>query len=407
MAEIQVFKTKITNACALLRSNEPEITKFNQGFSFPPQIEECKAYIREKTALLNHLTKSINSAKQFHDACAKEAIETINVFTKDKLTTTTRTANLSEEDRNFIKGKKISIAQRNLLNVSPDILVGQDLLHQILDHNAADIKLPSGLVLTPTIFGYTISGTSGFTSSTRSNSEAQCSSVIVATPLISSKDDYKMDIKHLYELESLGINTDSGTDEASVIKFMEDYRKNHNYREWEHHCRISVHRRKGIIEEADNFSNSVANFYLPQRYVWTPSKSTKLRVVFDASSHAKDECSLNDVIFEGHSLTPLIHEVVLQIRTHLYTMEHRDVTRFIWVKDTSLPPAGNNLKYFRFCRVPFGINASPAILHQSILKHTEGSHQICRERLFQLPLRRQCTTRRKKCKRINSEISWI
>ncbi|KAK6009521.1 hypothetical protein OSTOST_25542, partial [Ostertagia ostertagi] len=59
-------------------SNEPEITKFNQGFSFPPQIEECKAYIREKTALLNHLTKSINSAKQFHDACAKEAIETIN-----------------------------------------------------------------------------------------------------------------------------------------------------------------------------------------------------------------------------------------------------------------------------------------------------------------------------------------
>ncbi|KAK6030794.1 Tas retrotransposon peptidase A16 [Ostertagia ostertagi] len=116
-------------------------------------------------------------------------LRNIPVFTKDKLTTTTRTANLSEEDRNFIKGKKISIAQRNLLpmNVSPDILIGQDLLHQILDHNAAVIKLPSGLVLTPTIFGYTISGTSGFPSSTKSNSEAQCSSLIVATPLISQK----------------------------------------------------------------------------------------------------------------------------------------------------------------------------------------------------------------------------
>ncbi|XGW35534.1 hypothetical protein V3C99_019061 [Haemonchus contortus] len=78
MAEIQVFKTKITNACTLLRSNEPEVMQFNQRFAFPLQIEECKAYIREKTALLNHLARSINAAKQFHDACVKEAIETIN-----------------------------------------------------------------------------------------------------------------------------------------------------------------------------------------------------------------------------------------------------------------------------------------------------------------------------------------
>uniref|UniRef100_A0A7I4Z5K3 Uncharacterized protein n=1 Tax=Haemonchus contortus TaxID=6289 RepID=A0A7I4Z5K3_HAECO len=77
---------------------------------------------------------------------------------------------------------------------------------------------------------------------------------------------------------------------------------------------------EGVIEEAKDFSNSVATFYLPHRHVWTPLKSTKLRIVFDASSHAKDELGLNDVIFEGHSLTPLIHEVVLQFRTHLNTM---------------------------------------------------------------------------------------
>ncbi|KAK6009235.1 hypothetical protein OSTOST_25864 [Ostertagia ostertagi] len=47
MAEIQVYKTKITNACVLLRSYEPEFT-------------------------------NINSAKQFHHDCAKEAIETID-----------------------------------------------------------------------------------------------------------------------------------------------------------------------------------------------------------------------------------------------------------------------------------------------------------------------------------------
>uniref|UniRef100_A0A183FVZ8 Integrase_H2C2 domain-containing protein n=1 Tax=Heligmosomoides polygyrus TaxID=6339 RepID=A0A183FVZ8_HELPZ len=76
----------------------------------------------------------------------------------------------------------------------------------------------------------------------------------------------------------------------------------------------------GIIEEGKEEDGRLATFYPPHRHVWTPSKSTKLRVVFAASSHAGDELSLNDVIYEGHSLTPLIHEVLLKFRTHLYTM---------------------------------------------------------------------------------------
>ncbi|WKY11983.1 hypothetical protein Q1695_003502 [Nippostrongylus brasiliensis] len=152
---------------------------------------------------------------------------------------------------------------------------------------------------------------------------------------------------------------------------------------------LTSYLQEGIIEEAKNEADSLATFYLPHRHVWTPTKSTKLRVVFDASSHAKDELSLNDVIYEGHSLTPLIHEVLLKFRTHLFTMvadiqkaflqirlpsSHRDVTRFLWVKDILRPATGNNLKTLRFCRVPFGINASPAILNQCILKHIEGSN---------------------------------
>ncbi|KAK5965068.1 Pao retrotransposon peptidase [Trichostrongylus colubriformis] len=53
--------------------------------------------------------------------------------------------------------------------------------------------------------------------------------------------------------------------------------------------------------------------------------------------------------------------------------DHRDVTRFLWVKDIRRPAIGNNIICLRFCRVPFGINASPAILNQSILKHIEKS----------------------------------
>ncbi|XGW34476.1 hypothetical protein V3C99_018406 [Haemonchus contortus] len=151
---------------------------------------------------------------------------------------------------------------------------------------------------------------------------------------------------------------------------------------------LTTYLQEGVIEEAKNFSHGVATFYLPHRHVWSPSKSTKLRIVIDASSHAKGEYCLNDVIFEGHSLAPLIHEVVLQFRTHLNTMvadiqkaflqirlpkEHRHVTRFLWVKNPSLPLTGDNLRYFHFCRVAFGINASPAILNQSILKQIEQS----------------------------------
>ncbi|VDO48801.1 unnamed protein product [Haemonchus placei] len=78
MDEMQVFKTKITNACVLIKSNEPQVNNLSQAFVFPNQMEECKEYIEEGTSMLNYLEKSINSAKQFPNTCAKEAIENIS-----------------------------------------------------------------------------------------------------------------------------------------------------------------------------------------------------------------------------------------------------------------------------------------------------------------------------------------
>ncbi|VDO25502.1 unnamed protein product, partial [Heligmosomoides polygyrus] len=100
-----------------------------------------------------------------------------------------------------------------------------DLLNKVIDHETSANKLPSGLILTPTIFGYTISGASDKTAILTKNITSECSSLIIATPSLTAKDDYKENIKHLYELESLGINTDSDTDEASIVKFMDSYRK--------------------------------------------------------------------------------------------------------------------------------------------------------------------------------------
>uniref|UniRef100_A0A7I4XZK3 Uncharacterized protein n=1 Tax=Haemonchus contortus TaxID=6289 RepID=A0A7I4XZK3_HAECO len=46
-----------------------------------------------------------------------------------------------------------------------------------------------------------------------------------ATPVTLTNDSYKKDIKHVYELESLGISTRNDIDEAAVTKFMYNYRK--------------------------------------------------------------------------------------------------------------------------------------------------------------------------------------
>uniref|UniRef100_A0A7I5E619 DUF1758 domain-containing protein n=1 Tax=Haemonchus contortus TaxID=6289 RepID=A0A7I5E619_HAECO len=122
----------------------------------------------------------------------------IPVFTKDKLIAPTRTAKLSEVDRCFITKNRVPIAQRSLnpANVSPDILIGQDLLHRILDHNSAAIQLPSGLMLTPTIFGYTIPGTSTalMSAAMMQLRDAQCSSLLASAPVISSKGGSKTEL---------------------------------------------------------------------------------------------------------------------------------------------------------------------------------------------------------------------
>ncbi|EYC27487.1 hypothetical protein Y032_0009g755 [Ancylostoma ceylanicum] len=365
-------------------------------------------------------------------------LQRVSVYTKERLTAKTSTAQLSEADKRFIKDRRVTLAQADLKcsDVSPDLLIGQDLLSTIIDHSAPILHLPSGLILTPTVFGYTISGTSE--AHLTNDASSTCSSLIVATPFVTSpRDDYKKDIKHLYELESLGLNISNDSHEASMIKFMNNYRKSiviqngritagfpftEDVANLSDNFNVAIRRfqslfkvlqgdtekmflyndtlmdylKEGIIEDCNNAGTGIATFYLPHRHVWTPSKSTKLRVVFDASSHAKDQLSLNDVVYEGYSLSPLIHEILLRFRTHQYTMtadiqkaflqiqlpeDHRDVTRFLWVKDLSKPPQGSNLRYFRFCRVPFGVNAGPAILNQSLLKHIEETSSVLGQEL--------------------------
>ncbi|VDO29682.1 unnamed protein product [Heligmosomoides polygyrus] len=68
----------MTNACGLIKASEAEVNRLDQPFAFPEERKDCEEYIREKTAQLNHLMRTVMSNKQYHDNCLKEAIETIN-----------------------------------------------------------------------------------------------------------------------------------------------------------------------------------------------------------------------------------------------------------------------------------------------------------------------------------------
>ncbi|EPB67827.1 hypothetical protein ANCCEY_13083 [Ancylostoma ceylanicum] len=278
--------------------------------------EELKLRITGSTSFttsgMGELQESFNSnevqvtLKGLHSP--KKLKKIISTHEEKKLTTPLTTAELSEEDLNFISSSSITVAQQSLASttVSADLLIGQDLLSIIIDHSSSVLTLPSGLILTPTVFGYTISGTS--LTKAKTSAEVHGSALVIASPAISSREDYKQDIKNLYELESLGLKTENDPDEASIIKFMDDYRKtiqmkegvitagfpfNENVGKLKDNFNIAFRRlqallrtlredkeklriyddtfqtyiKEGLIEECAFNPTGVAAFYLPHRHV--------------------------------------------------------------------------------------------------------------------------------------------
>nr|CDJ95855.1 Retrotransposon domain containing protein [Haemonchus contortus] len=137
---------------------------------------------------------------------------------------------------------------------------------------------------------------------------------------------------------------------------------------------IEDHLRAGFIEEVDErVVNTHRVYYIPHQAVYKESSSTtKLRIVFDASSKVRGA---------GPTLLPDLVGILLRIRLHRLLLiadvekafhqirlqrSQRDVTRFLWLKDPYSPPSQDNLRIFRFTRIPFGINASPFMLAAAI-----------------------------------------
>ncbi|XP_068686960.1 uncharacterized protein [Montipora foliosa] len=142
----------------------------------------------------------------------------------------------------------------------------------------------------------------------------------------------------------------------------------------------------GIIERIDTTECPAVGkvHYLPHHgVVRRDALTTKLRIVFDASSRATSEDpSLNDCLYSGPSLTPTIFKILLRFRERKIALvgdiekaflnikvqeQDRNVLRFLWID--SLEKDDPELVLYRFCRVVFGVNSSPFLLNATLRHH--------------------------------------
>ena len=153
--------------------------------------------------------------------------------------------------------------------------------------------------------------------------------------------------------------------------------------------------KSGIIEVVPKSEEIIQNcFFLPHHGVIRQDKdTTKLRIVFDGSAKADNNVSLNDCLSKDPNHTPLIFDILLRFRFYkialvaniekafhqiLINPSDRDMLRFLWFENTDADQV--KILQYRFCRLPFGLKPSPAILmlfyRSTLLSTTLQSHLL-------------------------------
>ncbi|GFT27435.1 integrase catalytic domain-containing protein [Trichonephila clavipes] len=171
------------------------------------------------------------------------------------------------------------------------------------------------------------------------------------------------------QLENLGIEPVNENLNCNDDKILQEFEENIQFRD-----------EQNIVERS--FNTNVVDgleFYLPHRAVIRHDRSSsKLRIVFDASSHKRVKFSLNDSLHIGPNLYPDLFELLLSFRKHpiAFTVDikqafinvelddsDKNVTKFLWTDNPE------SLEVLRFNRVLFGINSSPFLLTATIKYH--------------------------------------
>ena len=131
----------------------------------------------------------------------------------------------------------------------------------------------------------------------------------------------------------------------------------------------------GVVEEVDETDSGTpgSTHFIPHREVLKEDRATtKLRVVYDASSKRNGHVSLNDCLETGPDLAPLIFDILLRFRMKKVALigdlekaflsigidpKQRDFLRFSWVNDINSD--NPTIKTLKFMSLAFGLTTSP------------------------------------------------
>ena len=146
---------------------------------------------------------------------------------------------------------------------------------------------------------------------------------------------------------------------------------------------LQEYEEEGIIERVTEVCQPGTSHYLPHRAVIKENRETsKIRIVFDGSSKQRDEPALNDLLYSGPCLLPLLYDILLRFRLGtiaitadikqaflqiLVNKEHQNYLRFLWYDDIFKEEP--NIIVYRFTRVIFGLISSPFLLNGTLKLH--------------------------------------
>ncbi|GFS76860.1 integrase catalytic domain-containing protein, partial [Nephila pilipes] len=210
------------------------------------------------------------------------------------------------------------------------------------------------------------------------------------------EEDISKQLEAFWQLENLGIEPVNENLNCKDNKILQEFEENIQFRDgryvvklpWKDNLKESLDNNYEIAHE--RFSKLCHKFKSDQSLytecknavIWHDRVSSKLRIVFDASSHKRGKFSLNDSLHIDPNLYPDLFELLLSFRKHpiAFTVDikqaflnielddsDKNVTKFFW---TDNPESfSESLEVLRFNRVLFGINSSPFLLTATIKYH--------------------------------------
>ncbi|XP_063379405.1 uncharacterized protein LOC134666184 [Cydia fagiglandana] len=391
---------KVAKKLNLESEEKQHLTVFTFAEDKPRELETPLARLCLQT--------KTNELKLIYVNIVRSMTHEVSTFSKDFL---------EWEHRN-----KYILSDDGSLEDQVDILIGNDYYQSLMLSEKIEIK--ENLYLVNSVFGWMLSGRSR---------EERGEELSVLTYFQASYEtklnepDLPLDntsMRALWDLESIGIvdSPNTNRDEEAIKHFNENtilesgrYHVSWPWKDYPpelptnyglaygrlvglvrrldketlsmYEKTLSDQLEKKIIEEVPNKKERDHPIhYLPFHGVMATGKA--LRLVYDASAKVKNAKSLNECLYAGPMMLEDLTGLLIQFRCHNVGLtadvekaflqiglnnNDRDVTRFLWPKDTEKPVTEDNLIQYRFTRVPFGIISSPFLLNATIKHHLQTS----------------------------------